>query len=325
MRISCTLRGTRTISALFSLVVLAATAAFVTSPSAAAQSAPPPTLAAAVERMGTAPEGANDWTCRPSEAHPRPVILIHGTDTDMQESWPTLAPELASQGYCVFALNYGAMPVMWDHSLLVWGINDIERSAGELERFVDAVLQSTGASQVDMVGHSQGGTMARQYLKFNGGTDPANPDLNKVNRLVTLGATNHGTTFNGLQQMYILATSLGLPREFTSQLIFGIAGTQQLIGSQMLKELNAGSEVMPGVDYTVLATRDDDVVTPPERTFLDDAGTGQVSNQWVQDLCPANTSSHMGLTRDPDVAYMISSALDPAYANAHPLVCGQPL
>ncbi|MCC8929544.1 MAG: esterase/lipase family protein [Rhodococcus sp. (in: high G+C Gram-positive bacteria)] len=314
-------RHTRTLlSIFFSLLVLVG--AVATAPTAGAQPAATPRLDS-LERMGAPPEGANDWSCSPSEAHPRPVVLVHGTDTDMQESWPVLSPELAAQGYCVFALNYGAMPVMWDHSQLVWGIGDIENSAAELAEFVDAVLASTGAEQVDLVGHSQGGTMARQYLKFNGGSNPTDPSASKVRNLVTLGATNHGTNFNGLQQLYLLATSVGIPRDFTSQLVFGVAGSQQLIGSPMLRKLNAGSEVMPGVDYTVIATRDDQIVTPPERTFLDDRGTGQVTNLWAQDLCPGNTASHMGLTRDPDVSYMISTALDPNYSNTNPLVCAE--
>ena len=275
-----------------------------------------------LERMGPPPVGANDFSCTPSEAHPRPVVLVHGTDTDMQESWPTLSPELASQGYCVFALNYGAMPVIWDTSRLVWGVGDITRSAIELDQFVNAVLSSTGADQVDLIGHSQGGTLARQYLKFNGGADVDDPARNKVANVITLGATNHGTNFAGLQQLYLLGLSLGLPRDLTSQFIFGTAGTQQLVGSPLLKQLNSGSEVMPGVEYTVIATRNDGVVTPPERTFLDDEGSGQVTNMWVQDICPANRASHMGLTSDPDVAYMISSALDPTYADTHPLRCG---
>lgn len=322
---ACVRRGrafftTRSLRALVSMCALVGLAAVIGAPTASAQPGVEPEPLS-LERMGTPPEGANDFSCKPSEAHPRPVILVHGTDTDMQESWPKLSPELAGQGYCVFALNYGAMPVMWDHSRLVWGIDDIEQSASELGQFVDLVLSSTGASQVDLVGHSQGGTVSRQYLKFNGGSDASDASRSKVNQVITLGATNHGTSFNGLQQLYLLAASFGLPRDLTSQLVFGIAGTQQLIGSPLLKKLNAGSEVMPGVEYTVIATRKDEVVTPPERTFLNDGGTGQVKNEWVQDICPGNTASHMGLTRDPDVFYMISRALDPTYPDSHPLEC----
>lgn len=314
--------GSKKLSVFASLLMLAGAATLTVAPSAGAQPAPAPSPVS-LERMGPPPEGSNDWNCKPSNEHPRPVVLIHGTDTDMQESWPTLSPELAAQGYCVFALNYGAIP-LWDHSRLVWGVGDIAKSAGELEQFVDLVLQSTGASQVDLVGHSQGGTMARQYLKFNSGADVDDAARSKVHRLITLGGTNHGTNFNGLQQMYLTAVSLGLPRDLTSRFIFGLAGSQQLIGSPMLKKLNAGSEVMAGVEYTVIATKTDKVVTPPERTFLDDRGSGQVTNQWVQDVCPANESSHMGMTQDPVVAYMVSTALDPSYPGTHPLVCPEP-
>lgn len=317
MKIGRVIRRRTIIAVATTMIAVAGVGVSVAAPTATGDPLP----VASIDRMGSPPEGSNNWSCVPSEAHPRPVVLIHGTDTNMQESWPVLSQDLASQGYCVFALNYGALPVFWDPNHLVWGVGDIEQSAVEVERFVDSVLQSTGASQVDMVGHSQGGTVARQYLKFNGGADPSDPTRSKVHRLITLGATNHGTSWNGIQQLYLLATSLGLPRDLTSKLVFGIAGDQQLIGSPMLKKLNAGSEVMAGVDYTVIATRSDGVVTPPERTFLNDRGTGQVTNQWVQDLCPASTVSHMGLTSDPDVVYMVSSALDPSYADRNPLVC----
>ncbi len=54
------------------------------------------------------PPGANDWSCRPSAAHPDPVILVHGTFGDMSDSWQALSPLLYDNGYCVFALNYGS-------------------------------------------------------------------------------------------------------------------------------------------------------------------------------------------------------------------------
>ena len=54
------------------------------------------------------PPGANNWSCKPSAAHPVPVILVHGTFADMSDSWQALSPLLYDKGYCVFALNYGS-------------------------------------------------------------------------------------------------------------------------------------------------------------------------------------------------------------------------
>ena len=54
-----------------------------------------------------------------------------------------------------------------------------------------ACWRATGASQVDIVGHSQGGMMPRYYIKFLGGAA-------KVHTLVGLAPSNHGTTLDGL-------------------------------------------------------------------------------------------------------------------------------
>ena len=125
-------------------------------PSAPAHAATPPAGIADL-LPSSPPPGANDWSCRPTAAHPEPVVLVHGTFEGAYDNWLLVSPQIEAAGYCVFALDYGNR-----------GTGDIPTSAGELARFVDAVLAATGASRVSLVGHSQGGMMPRWYLEFLG-------------------------------------------------------------------------------------------------------------------------------------------------------------
>ncbi len=268
--------------------------------------------------MGPSPAGSNNWNCVPSADHPRPVVLIHGTTANMVDTWAELSPQLTDLGYCVFALNYGGAREIFNPNALQWGIRDIATSAKELATFVDSVRRHTGAGQVDLVGHSQGGVVARQYLKFDGGSTPEDPSKNAVHSLVTLGATNHGTTFGGLQANAKQLSDMGLPGDLLVQAIWGPAGVQQLQGTPLLTELNAGSETQPGVTYTVIATAHDQISTPPEASFLTAGPNSVVNNVWVQDGCPGNTASHAGLVRDAHSLDLVKSALDPEFT---PIPC----
>jgi len=89
------------------------------------------------------PPGANNWSCRPSAAHPRPVVLVHGTFADMSDSWQALSPLLYNSGYCVFALNYGSYA--GSGLFGIDGTGNIAQSAEQLSSFVDRVRAATGA------------------------------------------------------------------------------------------------------------------------------------------------------------------------------------
>ncbi len=240
--------------------------------------------------------GWNDYACKPSAAHPRPVVLVHGTFGNGTDNWLVLAPYLEDRGYCVFSFDYGQLTGLG----LVDGLGPIADSAQQLSDEVDKVLSATGAAKVDLVGHSQGGMMPRYYLKFLGGAA-------KVNALVGLAPDNHGTTLDGLESIiqYFPAA-----KDLVGTITPGL--TDQLAGSAFLQKLNAGGDTVPGVKYTVIATDTDEVVTPYQSEFLSGSN---VHNVLLQDLCPVDVFEHVLIgTTDLIAFHEVSNALDPAHA-----------
>ncbi|QDY76055.1 esterase/lipase family protein [Streptomyces qinzhouensis] len=255
---------------------------------AAAESAP---------RAAAAPDrGWNNWSCKPSAAHPRPVVLVHGTFGNAVDNWLGLAPYLVNRGYCVYSLDYGQLPgVPFFH-----GLGPVARSAGQLDTFVDRVLAVTGAAKADLVGHSQGGMMPRHYLKFLGGAA-------EVNALIGIAPSNRGTDLLGLTRLLRYFPGAEEAIGATAPAL-----TDQIAGSPFLTRLNEGGDTVPGVRYTVIATRYDQVVTPYRSQFLNGPG---VRNVLLQDLCPLDFSEHVAIaTVDRIVFHEVAGALDPANA-----------
>ena len=237
-------------------------------------------------------EGANN-NCKPTSAHPDPVVLVHATLADEGSNWVTLAPLLANNGYCVYAFNYGATWLSWE----VWpfigpridGLNHIERSAEELRSFVNNVLSKTGAAKVDLVGHSQGGMMPNYYIKFLGGAA-------KVNELIGLAPSNHGTTLSGLTKLLEVFP-------FASQIVSSLLEfwgapslPEQEEGSAFMKKLfGSGEPLAAGVRYVVIETTHDEVVTPYTNAFLSGSN---VTNITVQSQCSGDPVAHIGMFDD---------------------------
>jgi triacylglycerol esterase/lipase EstA (alpha/beta hydrolase family) len=239
------------------------------------------------------PPGSNNFACKPSAAHPRPVILVHGTFADMSDSWQALSPLLYNHGYCVFAFNYGSYA--GSGILGIYGTGNIVKSAEELSSFVNSVLTATGASQVDLVGHSQGGMMPRYYLKNLGGAA-------KVHTLVGLAPSNHGTTLDGL------ATLAGyFPGADAFLGILCPACEQQTSGS-FIPNLNSGGETAAGVNYTVIESKYDEVVTPYTSAFLSGP---KVTNITLQNQCILDLGEHLSMPYDHIADADVLTALDP--------------
>jgi len=164
---------------------------------------------------------------------------------------------------------------------------------------VDAVrtISATTGRQVVLFGWSQGAsTLPRWALRFW-------PDIRPmVASLVGLAPLNNRGS--------IVANAICLGGSCIP------AGWQQAVGSHFMAALNSGAQTFPGIAYTAIYSRVDDVVTPDIDGALSKLPPGpNVTNVAIQDVCPTDLSDHLAIPASP-TAYAI--ALD---AFRHP---GQP-
>lgn len=243
--------------------------------------------------------GANDWSCRPSPAKPRPVVLVHGTSGGAVTNWATYGPLLHNEGYCVFTLTYGALPdVPWPISVL-GGLSDItEVSVPQVGEFVDRVLAATGAGQVDLIGHSQGTLVSGLVAKFG--------RPGKVNTVAAIAPLWRGSSGTGSAQVGTALASGDRGRAVEVAPSLG----QMAAGSEMLELLwEGGTPYAPGVNYLNLVTRHEQVVQPFTSGIVEGP---QATNVVIQDGCEQNHAEHLAIAADGRTADFVLNALDPA-------------
>ncbi|HWC79721.1 MAG TPA: alpha/beta fold hydrolase [Pseudonocardiaceae bacterium] len=265
-------------------------------------------IPAALNAYGNAP-GSNDWSCKPSAAHPEPVVLTHGLLGNRNDNWQTFAPLLADEGYCVFALTYGTDPGVPFPVDQVGGLTPMEDSAAQLSTFVNQVLAATGATKVDILGHSEGTVVPEYYVKYLGGAP-------KVDKYVSIAPIWHGTSPAGLASLDRFASIFGFSPVVNGTLNPLCGSCQELLaGSSFMTKLRAGGVVVPGVAYTNIVTRYDELVVP--YTSGIEAAPG-VTNIVVQNQCGLDYSEHLAVVADPVAAADVLNALDPAHPRAVP-------
>lgn len=253
------------------------------------------------------PRGADDWSCRPTPQHPYPLILVHGTTDLPSRGLYTAAPFFSNAGFCVFAPSYGRMP---EHEG-VGGVAPIEQSAAELAEYIQRVLHATGASKVDILGHSEGGLMPVYYMNHLGG-------WRYVHKYVGLSPSLRGTDAVGFMRIPPLDTLIPSVLEK----IMYPAVHDQLKGSDFLRKMHSRPLTHPSVDYTVITTRNDIVVTPIESQYFPEApNTHRISIQ--DDVCPLDKVNHYSAIYDPITLNTALRVLDPSYTGVVP--CGTTL
>ncbi|MFF8598562.1 esterase/lipase family protein [Streptomyces sp. NPDC015232] len=197
---------------------------------------------------------------------PRPVVLLHGF-VDNRSVFVLLRRALARHGRDrVESLNYSPLTC------------DLRAAAELLDRRVTELLARTGHTEVDLVGHSLGGLIARYYVQRLGGDA-------RVRTLVMLGTPHSGTTFVPLA----VADAHPLVRQMRP-------------GSEVLREL-AGPAQGCRTRFVSFWSDLDQVMVPVETARLDHPDL-IVENVRVSGI------GHLALPVHPAVAAGILRALD---------------
>ncbi|KAG0209868.1 hypothetical protein BGX33_005288 [Mortierella sp. NVP41] len=180
-----------------------------------------------------------------------------------------MGTRFALKGYCAFSLDYGHIPGI----PILGGLNDLMVSAQELSAFVDKVLAHTGASKVDLVGHSEGSFLPRVYLKYF--------------------VRNHaGGGCYGVGGLNLFGPVKGALNPVCK------ACFQLTVGAPFIDQVAEGGDTFPDIKYHMLVSKFDQLVTPYTNGFLRTLGPN-VRNVVLQDLCPLDPSEHLVQVNDP--------------------------
>ncbi|MFG1796535.1 esterase/lipase family protein [Nocardia sp. NPDC049149] len=242
--------------------------------------------------------GANDYSCKPTAAHPKPVVLVGSTFLSEAVNWTALAPYLHNRGYCVFTLNFGR--TMYQVGPGLNGMDPIPMSAPEVAALVDRVRATTGAAKVDIVGHSQGGAVARYYVNELGGAD-------KADQVVLLSSpyTLTGAPFD--------LTAIGrstIPKPLYDAVLYN--GVVPPVPFVLMDPWAIGKTqlLQPHIRYSQITSSTDELgllggMYPP-------AGATNATTQLINEVCPTDLSQHFAQPYSPTAVAMIGNVLDPA-------------
>lgn len=253
-----------------------------------------------------------------------PVILLHGNnDVPFVTACSTtggkiqaLAQFLSDNGYAtseLWALGYQGdqcdLPA--DQTLRSRIGHTNQANVPDLRRFVAAVLAYTGATQVDIVGHSLGATLAREWMR----QDKA---YGQVRRFVSIDGPHHGiincspdplnfyqlSAYGGFTPSAEVCQELGSPNTPFLQQLNGPNGVGELAGSvKVLAIRNADTSFVyfPGTDGVLPGVPSVDRYGVPtdfsQSAALKGAKRLDLTGQGVYD--PVLGTAHLGILNSP--------------------------
>ena len=212
-----------------------------------------------------------------------PVLLIPGTSLTPEKNydwnWIPAFDDVLNWEWCTVELPGSSMA-------------DVQ-IAGEYVVNAIRTMSAEYNDPIDVLGFSQGGMLPRWALRFW-------PDTRAmVDDVVGLAPSNHGTTHSSTQ--------------FCPGFGCAPAIWQQIASAGFIAALNSHQETFPGIDYTAIYTKNDDVVQPNANdngsSSLQPGDSAAITNVAVQDVCTdpnAPYTAHLYIGTVNNAAYKLA-------------------
>ena len=143
-------------------------------------------------------QGANvsDFNVRQLTLNPKPVILVHGFVSDYQ-TWSAYQGFLSGvrSNWHAYAVGDGQVPGAMNTGSLSHPLqltNTIDENAIQMSTYINGVRTSQNAWHVDVVAHSMGGLISRDYIQYWMPPDAYGSPV--MSHLIMLGTPNQGTS-----------------------------------------------------------------------------------------------------------------------------------
>lgn len=190
----------------------------------------------------------------------KPLLLLHGLFLN-RSCWLVMKLRLRLQGFTDL------------HTIYLPPSRDIETLTERVALKIDSLRHSRNCAKVDLIGHSMGGIIARNYVQIRGGAD-------KVDKCIVLGSPNNGSK---LAPFAIMKLSEAI-----------------MPGSAFLCNLNK-QPIPKKVTLTNIYSRHDNLVVPSDSAILNKSTNIELTGK-----------GHGTLLYDNTVFQHIVSALKPA-------------
>ncbi|MEZ5320764.1 MAG: hypothetical protein R2698_01535 [Microthrixaceae bacterium] len=173
---------------------------------------------------------------------PIPVVIVHGWQffcgSETRAQWTTWFDAARARGYDADLIGVFSYDTCHPTAEAIEGLGE----------YVKGVLARTGATQVDMIGHSMGSIVGRACIRFGS-------CAGKVRHFASIAGINHGTVWANVCAM-----------------AFWSASTCDLKADEpFLTALNAGDETWGDTEYVTMISWCDLTIVPFTSAHLDGA------------------------------------------------------